>query len=257
MTPGGLFDVQREMLSLPSIRRFRENLLGPWFRRVYRAGTPREYEGGLFADIDREALERLVSVFEQQLRAGIDEAVRALIEGVFSSGMAEQGKSRWQEKTPRNLIYMKDLHRLFPDAKFLHIIRDGRDVAVSIIENFWPIGENPNENVSFRELPKNVRNAARYWRYFLETGLAAAAELPRGTCLEVKYEELMARPEPTLRNICEFLGEPFETGLLAFPAKTDRHGRWRAAFTNRDKTVFKEEANDMLVRMGYEEDANW
>jgi hypothetical protein len=257
VTPGGLFDVQRELLSLPGIARFRQSLLGPWFRKTYRAGTPREYEGGLFADFDYEELREFVDKFEQHLQAGIDEAMRSLIRGVFEAGMQKTGKTRWMEKTPRSVIYMKDLHRLFPDAQFLHIIRDGRDVAVSIVENFWPIGENPSENVSFRELTRDVKNAARYWDYFVKVGLTAATELPPGTCLEVIYEELMSRPEQTLRKICEFIGEPFEKRLLAFPPKQDRQGRWREVFTQRDKAAFKQEANELLVRMGYERDANW
>jgi hypothetical protein len=257
VAPSGLIDVRREMLGLPILKRFKQHILGPWYKKLYRAGTPREYYGGLYKDIERDELERLVADYERQLRAGVDRATRGLLEGVYAAGMKRQGKRRWLDKTPRSLIYMQELRRLFPQAKFLHIIRDGRDVALSIVENFWPIADDAQKGIAFNQLPRTIKNAARYWRSVLQTGMKIAARLPPDAYCEVRFEDLVSAPEPILRRICEFLGEPFERELLAVPPKTDRMNRWRQEFSRQDKKDFKIEAGDMLIRTDYEQDDSW
>ncbi|MBU0616156.1 MAG: sulfotransferase [Planctomycetes bacterium] len=257
VAPNGLFEIRHEMLGLPIIKRFKSYILGPCYRKLYRQGTPREYYGGLYTDIEFEELEHLVSEYERQLRAGIDRATRTLLDGVYSSGMRKQGKSRWLEKTPRNLVYMKELRQLFPKCQFLHIIRDGRDVALSIVENFWPIGSNPLANIRFSDLPRTTKNAAGYWSCLLDTAFALSAELPSDAYMEVRFEDLVCEPEPTLRKICDFLGERFEERLLKVPPKTDRLHRWREQFTKQDKADFKREAGEMLIKVGYEQDDSW
>ncbi len=258
VTPGGLFDIRREILNLESLKRFRRSILGPWFKKVYRQGTPEEYAGGLFTDIDEKTLTEHVDGFEEELREGIDEAMHDMIDGVFASAMKAQGKSRWLEKTPRNVIYMNDLYRLFPDAQFVHIIRDGRDVAISCLENdFWPIGEIPDAGVSFREQPRTIENAARYWATLMQTARDQIAKIPDEAYLELRFEDLVDDPEGKLRQLCDFLGVTFEPQLLGTPLKRDRTRRWLSIFTEEDKASFKAHAGQALIDYGYEKDIAW
>ena len=257
VSPGGLLELKRSLLAAPAVGRFKELLLGEWYQKVYRKGTPQEYVGGLHVDIGREELERLVADLDQWLAGALNGALRSMIEGFYGPLVQRKGKARWLEKTPTNLVYMPELYRLFPEAKFLHIIRDGRDVAVSIVRNFWPIGDNPVVEQKFHKVPRTIRNAARFWRVYLEKGLELACQLPPEAYKEIRLEQLIAEPEATLRDICAFIDEPFEQRLLTVPVRADRGGRWRQVFSEQDKADFKAEAGELLVRMGYAQDDGW
>jgi len=257
VAPGGLLEARKEILSLRSLRKFRELMLGEWFRKRYRVDTPREYEGGFFRDFEEHEVAECLDDFAERLRAGVDDAVRTLMTDLFSLGMRKADKARWVEKTPRNVIYLRELHELFPAAQFIHVVRDGRDVAVSILENFWPIGEIPSMGVSFRREPRTVQNAARYWRDVLQSGLAAAVGLPEKTLLEIRFEDVIRNPRRTLNEVCDFLGETFDERMLSFELDAGRLHRWREVFTPDDRATFKAEAQDMLVAYGYERDGAW
>ncbi len=111
------------------------------------------------------------------------------------------GKARWGEKTPRDCFYMADIKDLYPDVKFIHILRDGRDSAIDISDSIlWPNG---------------VYAAALMWRDFVRSCVDQSAALGPETCLTVRYEDLCAAPRQTLERVCAFLGEPFADGMLA------------------------------------------
>jgi hypothetical protein len=68
---------------------------------------------------------------------------------------------------------------------------------------------------------------------------------------------LMQRPEEELMSLCEFLGEPFHPQWLQTPFRKETVGGWRKVFSEADKRVFKENAGDLLVQLGYESDNDW
>ena len=145
-----------------------------WFRNINRAGTPGEYIGGLCANIaDINTIKPLIEDLQKELllskiREKEIDAVRRFISGMFDLAMNETEKKRWLEKTPTNILYMKELLEIFPEAKFIHIYRDGRDVAASIIANgFWPIWKNDVLPVYTKLRGMSVKNCAIYWREFL------------------------------------------------------------------------------------------
>jgi hypothetical protein len=123
------------------------------------------------------------------------------VAGVFDAIMLEfaarEGKTRWCEKTPSHIFHLDLLSAAFPDAKFIHIVRDGRDCAASCLRR-W--GTHP------------VGAAAR-WREAMQAGRKAAETLP-GRFLEVVYEEITVSPEDILRKICEFLNVAFDDAVL-------------------------------------------
>jgi len=98
------------------------------------------------------------------------------------------GKPRWGEKTPRNSFWMDEIRVLFPAAQFVHIVRDGRDQAIDISDSLlWPY---------------SVYSGASLWQRYVLAVRDFAAELPHGTLLEVRYEDLCAAPEATIRKLC-------------------------------------------------------
>ena len=111
-------------------------------------------------------------------------------------------KRRWGDKTP---FYTPDIHllwQLFPGCKFIHLVRDGRDVAVS------------QKNISW--LPGSVARIAEEWRYKTTVCHKVGSVLPRNHFLEIKYESLVGSTETTLARVCDFLDEPFDEAMLRY-----------------------------------------
>ena len=136
--------------------------------------------------------------------------------------------SRWAEKTPKNVLFAaRALDYLGPGARFIHIVRDGRDVVTS----------------RHRRAPDRYWVSPQRWVMDVEAGRALEGR-PRVTT--VRYEDLMTDLEGQLRNLCSFLDLPFDERLLGYPEtarvphsegwvprlrpiSTDSVGRWRAA----------------------------
>lgn len=110
------------------------------------------------------------------------------------------------DKNPGYTIYTKRLLKIFPEAKFIHIIRDYRDNFVSI------------RNVDF-ELPF-ISVTVSKWRYFVRRFRKASNQHP-GTHLEIKYEDLVSDPESKFRELCEFIGVPFSDKPFDFYKKSE------------------------------------
>lgn len=253
----GLFDVLKDQDREEALFRFRDRILGDWYRKVYREGTEREYVGGLCTDLDYEHIVDLVEWLQDALahadsRPEEFRLVRRFVEGMFLPGMTKEGKNRFLEKTPSNLLYMPELLAVFPEARFVHMVRDGRDVAASILANdFWPI--NPGRLMeTTNNLPKTIRNSAIFWREFLSYGRDVGRQLPPGTYMEVRLEDLVADPERTLDEIAEHVGVQPEPRLSRLVDPERAHvGRWRQAFSEEDLQVFESEAGDLLMEFGY------
>lgn len=117
----------------------------------------------------------------------------------YASYAASRDKPRWGDKTPFYVIAMPRIARLLEEAHFIHIIRDGRDVALSVIPLWWG--------------PNSVPEAAAWWAERVHRGRRAGADLPY---LEVRYEQLVDRPEAELGRICGFIGLDFDLQMLSF-----------------------------------------
>lgn len=100
------------------------------------------------------------------------------------------------DKNPGYTIYTKELLKIFPEARFIHIVRDYRDNFISI------------RNVDF-ELPI-ISVTVSKWKNFVRKFRKEAARHP-GTHLEIRYEDLASQPEEAFKELCEFVGIPFST----------------------------------------------
>lgn len=147
-----------------------------------------------------QALRDAVVALERPTLAGVVDAMFRLPGG---------GKVRWGDKTPGYLVEIARLHRLFPRAQFVHVVRDGRDVCVSLRKAGW------HGDVSW--------SIARYWNAHLLAGRQQGRALGDELYLEVAYRDLVLETEGTLRRVCAFLGEGFEPAMLAFYESADAH----------------------------------
>src|SRR2546425_6282923 len=112
-------------------------------------------------------------------------------------------KPRWGDKTPGYVKHTRAVQDLLPEARFIHIIRDGRDVAVSLIEEWRASGR-----------VMSVTRAAERWVSKISVGREQARELR--FYLEVRYEDLVLDSESVLRRICDFIDLPWHPDMLEY-----------------------------------------
>ncbi|GFG73626.1 sulfotransferase [Mycobacterium botniense] len=204
--------------------------------------------------------------------ADVQRSCRLFVEDLVANFLRAQGKPRWAEKTPQNTRYMLTLGEIFPEARFIHVLRDGRDVACSLLTMEW------SDSATGRKLDyvQNMAAAARYWRdTVLQARSLARHPSLAGRVLEVRYEDLVNHTETTMRTVLAFLGEQWDEAVLAHhskdrsgepvepstaqvnkPLNHDSLGRWRHDMTEQDKAAFKQEAGELLIELGYAQ-ADW
>jgi hypothetical protein len=143
---------------------------------------------------------------EDRARAAVQAAAPSdyagVINALFRAFAQAKGKARWADKTPGNVDHIDLLADLFVDGRFIHVIRDGRDVAVSLSEQSW----GPRSSVS----------GAYTWRRRVEKGRDAGVRLGTNRYMEVRLEDLTADPEGILRSVCAFIGEDFDQAMLTY-----------------------------------------
>lgn len=127
------------------------------------------------------------------------------IRAVFACWAAQQGTSRYGDKTPGYTDQLALLAALFPEARIVHLIRDGRDVALSYSERFGV----------------STLKAITLWRSRTRAARDAGQALGGSRYREVKYEDLVANPQSTLRDVCSFIGIPFSDRMLSHAEHTE------------------------------------
>ncbi len=140
-------------------------------------------------------------------------------------------------------VHFDRLLWIWPEARFIHLVRDGRDVGRSMVE----IG-----------FTGNAYAAVEQWKEVEELWSDFAIKLPRDRWVDVRYEDLVAEPEPTLGRVCEFLGVPFDPHMFDYTRDTgyrapspDRTRRWKE-MTPAEVDVLEAKIAGMLLRRGYE-----
>lgn len=190
-----------------------------------------------------------------------------LADAVWSTTAVSLGKSRWVEKTPAHIHRLQRILQVYPDSRILLLIRDGRDVAISLRKR-WGDFER-----SLQRWIDDNRAGEPYWDH------------PQ--VMRLGYEQLVADFERQIRSVCDFIGEPFNDNLLKFSEKMEnepsdvREGvlegaqprelrdrqigrglysdgqKWISQMTDSEKSRFKEMAGEMLIRYGYANNMDW
>ena len=177
-----------------------------------------------------------------------------ILSAIYRENAMGEGKVRWGDKTPWYLLHMQTILEMFPRAQFIHIIRDGRDVALSLFRRSKDFGVY------------NIHRAAEYWTIYLERGQAVGSQTDPTIYHEVRYEDLLQHPEEEVRRICNFLEEDYsdkvvyyktstvagKTPLLQKPIQDGNVYKWRRQLTCRQLDMFESIAGTVLERNGYE-----
>jgi hypothetical protein len=187
----------------------------------------------------------------------VDRAMAALIDHLFSTYACDQGKHRWAEKTPTNILHIDYLFRLFPHAQFLHVIRDPRDTYCSIRQR--ASSDKPHwERFT-------AKRSAIDWRDSVLAGKAWREDSAHYH--EIRYEALVADALKAMCDIVSFLGEPWDARIFdpevdtaeARSANIQRDGitgasvgRWRNELNGNDLRKIQSIAGDLMVELGYE-----
>lgn len=161
----------------------------------------------------------------------------------------------WVDHTPSNIKYVATLLEIFPNAKMIHLVRDGRAVASSLLPLIWG--------------PRSVDKAAYFWLTNLAYGLAAEALYGSNRIMRVKYEELVNETESTLQAICSFIGMEYQPNMVqgdgfkvpSFTRKQHalvgkkpnqtRVNAWQKKLTPRQIEIFESTTANMLNYLGY------
>lgn len=253
-------------------------------------------------------MERSVWTRDEDTEKHVTNLTREAINYFLKEKLAKTNKRMVGDKTPlghwNSLEIIEEIGEICPDARVIHIIRDGRDVAVSWIHFLWDRGTDqggiyhltPDEQDKRDRYRKNlqeflnsgegifteerIRKAAENWNSRVR---AASREFPSSlgdNYAEVRYENLLERPEEEFGRLFRFLGARADKKLVArcveatsfekrsggrrkgqedtkSAARKGIAGDWKNVFTEQDKAIYKEVAGDLLIELGYEKDYDW
>lgn len=171
-----------------------------------------------------------------------------VVHGVFGELAAREGKDRWGEKSPMNLPHIFALGTAFPDAKFVHIIRDGREAAQSFHRRY---GSHPVHTI-YR------------WKRLVALGREQGKKLGYERYVESFYEALTEDPERELKRLCKFLGLTYSDDLLESsmrmidPGVAGQHrtiiensDKWKTYFDASTIAALERVAGRTLAELGY------
>ncbi len=155
----------------------------------------------------------------------------SFITGIFDLYGKANGRLLVGNKTPDSVRRMGTLHALWPRARFVHLIRDGRDVALSLID--WPKikSKKPGTFPTWEDDP--VSTAALWWELNVRRGRDTGRSLGPELYHEVRYESLVTRPDRECRELCKFLGVEFDEAMLRWnesdPIRAEGSGSLRSS----------------------------
>jgi hypothetical protein len=196
----------------------------------------------------------VIELVDSRQPADVAGAIRLL----YSEWAGRAGKPGYADKTPAYLGRIGVLAQHFPEARFVHVVRDGRDVALSLAQ-------------SFERAPQTPAQAAVLWAEQIRAGRAQGLALGPDRYLELRYEELVAEPENTVRAMTAFLGIHYEPAMLERPSAGHvlagypdpsvhphlsdpiaRRRDWRREMGVAERRQFELLAGPVLGELGYE-----
>ena len=249
----------------------------------------------------RAWVERSVWAAGEDTERHLANLTRMAVDYFLAEQLSGTNKRIVGDKTPfASAEALEDISEVYPDAKVIHIIRDGRDVAVSVIHHIWNYAKNeggmyeldPEElekRYAYREgsmdvlaeslfTQERLAGIAREWRAAVGKATEDGRALLGSNYIEVRYEDLLERPVEEVGRLLKFLGADsseetakrcVETTGFELTSNRERGqedsssrsrkgvaGDWKNVFTEEDRRIFKENAGELLIKLGYEEDDN-
>jgi LPS sulfotransferase NodH len=183
----------------------------------------------------------------------------AVFGAVYQALADHKGAQTWLCKSMQNTLFLPEIEAYFPDAQYIYLYRDGRDVAVSFRKAV--VGE------------KHFYHIANEWAATQRLAIAHRKIVPAARFANVSYEELTAAPAATMQRLCAFLGAEYHPSMLEFhtsdeakraadssalwgnvvkPVMADNTRKFLREATEEDIRVFESVAGDVLDDLGYE-----
>jgi len=208
--------------------------------------------------LENEYIYKLYSITKEEIIEFLknrEPSIPAVLESLTLQHANKQKKYFWIEKTPRHLLFIPQILKYYPNAKIIRIIRDCRDVSLSLLKVPWGY-KTPLQGV-YRCWLDEICSQKFSHSYFL-----------------VKFEDLLMSPEKTLKNICNFLGVPYEPSMLRYynasarlcsekewwknlvkePINVSRAFRWKKELDEKNQLMLTYFARNLLIKYGYEID---
>ncbi|MEX0729876.1 MAG: sulfotransferase [Aquisalimonadaceae bacterium] len=179
-----------------------------------------------------------------------------LFRAIIKAWVDAQGKQRWGEKSPWHAFHWREILTGFPDARIVHIVRDVRDATLS-----WKLA---------RQGPRNTMILARRWAAYMDLMEQVRAGWPADAFKQIRYEDLLADPEASSRELCDFLQEPYDPSMLKFhdaggsyntdatnranlarPIMADNQGKWESRLSAAEVRWIEAMAGEQMTRFGY------
>lgn len=196
-----------------------------------------------------------------------------LISYIFERYGRARGKTVVGNKTPGFVRKLHMLAELWPGAKFVHIMRDGRDVYLSVVDWKKATAHKPKKKHGRRQTTWDedpAVTAAIWWEWDVRLGREAGAELGAERYYELRYESLVAEPGAECRSLCSFLGVPYDEAMLRHHegrVRSDARASvkhptltlpvtsglrdWRTQMAPEDVERFEAAAGSLLDELGY------
>jgi hypothetical protein len=249
----------------------------------------------------RTWIERSVWTDGEDVDEHLGNLERLAVKYFLTQRLSKTGKKIVGDKTTLSCEeVIEEIGILYPEARVIYVIRDGRDVAVSMIHHMWNYAkdtgafydlepEDLEKRDAYRQDPasaeglfteKRLKGIARSWAIQVGKAVEGGPALLGSNYAEVRYEDLLTRPEEEIGRLLRFLGaaaneeavkrcielssferwsegrERGEEDSSAFYRKGVA-GDWRKVFTAENRRVFREAAGELLIKLGYERDNNW
>lgn len=260
--------LQRMLRSHPSISSptGESHFFIPLLRKPSRFGDLRETENleqllrfmhgrwAEFLDTDFHGVKFEVGEMSRAIHARGATTMPEVLDCLFRINAEGEGKRRWLDKTPYYIHHIPTLLHTYPNAQFVHIIRDGRDAVLSMLERAADIRVF------------NFDAGARLWQRYVNAGRQAGKSLHASQYFELRYEDLLENPVHTVQTLCDFLGEPFSERVIDFQKSRDpktktpllkqglqksNREKWRNEMTDRQIRTFESIAGETLGECGY------
>nr|WP_321233986.1 sulfotransferase [uncultured Psychroserpens sp.] len=199
-------------------------------------------------NFDREPLLKEIAYKEST-------TIKEIMEIMYTSYATHEGKTSWGDKS---LFFgaMDLLYQMFPEAKFIHIVRDGRDVFYS-----WRRMDPNKSHPSVMALD---------WKFKIRFIEKSMKNIPSTNMMVIRYEDLLDKPEDILKETCKFLNLEFQKEMLKFHKSSNKYigkhhsdlifkeidssniNKWKVQLNDKETKLYQMAAGNVLKKYGYE-----
>lgn len=195
---------------------FEEGMRGPWWLRTNRLGRA----SGLHLSMEESERERLLAELDATLDADPMAAGRAFLTGMIRAQKGDAGEPWWIDTSPPNIANASRIHRFWPEARYIWMVRDGRSTAASVMAERWG--------------PDDPIEAIDWWENRVRRAHGGLLEVPSDSVLILSLEDLVVLDrEGSYQRVLDFLGLEDDPTMRAFfdeqmPAERVGLDKWRS-----------------------------